>query len=56
MGADNFIILNSTTFEVSYGMADKISERFKCKTLREAVNKAKELDEEFRVEYGVCIK
>ena len=53
MSADNWIILNISTFEVTCWQGEAVCKKFKCKTLEEAVLKAKELDEEYDTEYGV---
>ena len=53
MSSDNGIVISLKTFEVTYYMDDGEITVYKCKSLEEAVIKAKELDEEYDTEYGV---
>jgi hypothetical protein len=53
MSADNWILLETKTFYVSYGQGDNITKTWSCDNLEEAVKMAKALDEEYHTEYGV---
>jgi hypothetical protein len=53
MSADNFITLNTKNFVVKYWMSETVVSKWRCKSLFDAIKKAKELDDEYQTEYGV---
>jgi len=53
MSADNRISVDLKTLTVKYYLGENVAEKWKFKTLEEAVIKAQEIDEEYQTEYGI---
>ena len=55
MSADNGVVITKTKkgYKITYYQGDGTIDKFKCKTLEEAVKKANEIDEEYQLEYGI---
>jgi hypothetical protein len=55
MSADNGLILNTKDFTIQYYQGEPSADDtvWKCKSLFDAIKKAKELDDEYQTEYGV---
>jgi len=54
MSSDNGLILNLKNFKVTYYSGEGEISSWKCKTLEEAVTKAKDLQDEYGgFEYGI---